>query len=192
VLYLFPKIAERFFKRHDDSILQYIFVLAMVFLGGFLAEVAGPDNALSHFVVPAFSPRMKLGMSFYAAFLIDALESVGGNEVLIHSGDDFMARIEEPGTLVLVSQMGEYKDADFADTLTPEDYGAETLEKARMRKMEPVGVDGPAPKKNDVRKKGKADGFMAALDFIRTADGSDMDGIARAIEARQAELGEAV
>src|SRR5688572_14257641 len=38
VFFVFPIIARWFFKRFDDNISQYIFVLAIVFLGAFLAE----------------------------------------------------------------------------------------------------------------------------------------------------------
>ena len=66
VLYILPKIAEQFFKRYDDSILQYIFVLAMLFLGGFLAELAGLEPIIGAFLVglslnkliPRISPLM--------------------------------------------------------------------------------------------------------------------------------------
>ena len=66
VIYIFPKIAERFFKRYEDSILQYIFVLAMLFLGGFLAELAGLEAIIGAFLVglslnrliPRISPLM--------------------------------------------------------------------------------------------------------------------------------------
>ena len=41
VLLGFPLIGRWFFKRVHDNISQYIFVLAMVFLGAFLAQLAG-------------------------------------------------------------------------------------------------------------------------------------------------------
>ncbi|MDO8930118.1 MAG: cation:proton antiporter, partial [Bacteroidota bacterium] len=41
VMILFPIIGHWFLKRYDDNVSQYIFVLAMVFLGAVLAEVAG-------------------------------------------------------------------------------------------------------------------------------------------------------
>ncbi|NHQ58984.1 cation:proton antiporter [Chlorobium sp. BLA1] len=50
VLLLFPVIGRWFFKRFDDSVLQYLFVLAMVFLGGFLAEAAGVDAIIGAFL----------------------------------------------------------------------------------------------------------------------------------------------
>jgi len=49
VLLLFPVICRWFFKRFDDSISQYIFVLAMVFLASFLAELAGVEAIIGAF-----------------------------------------------------------------------------------------------------------------------------------------------
>ncbi len=66
VLVLFPMIGRWFFKRYGDSILQYIFVLGMIFLGGFLAEVAGIEAIIGAFLaglalnrlIPRTSPLM--------------------------------------------------------------------------------------------------------------------------------------
>lgn len=63
---VFPWIAERFFKKYDDSILQYIFVLALTFLGGFLSELAKLEPIIGAFMVglslnryiPKISPLM--------------------------------------------------------------------------------------------------------------------------------------
>ena len=49
VLFVFPIICRWFFKRFDDSISQYIFVLAMVFLASFLAELAGVEAIIGAF-----------------------------------------------------------------------------------------------------------------------------------------------
>jgi Kef-type K+ transport system membrane component KefB len=66
VLLLFPIIARWFFKRFDDSVLQYLFVLAMVFFAGFLAEAAGVEAIIGAFLgglalnrlIPHTSPLM--------------------------------------------------------------------------------------------------------------------------------------
>ncbi len=66
VLLIFPVIARWFFKRFDDSVLQYLFVLAMVFFGGFLAEAAGVEAIIGAFfsglalnrLIPRTSPLM--------------------------------------------------------------------------------------------------------------------------------------
>lgn len=62
----FPIIGRWFFKRYNDNISQYIFVLAMVFMGGFLAEVAGIEAIIGAFLaglalnrlIPHTSPLM--------------------------------------------------------------------------------------------------------------------------------------
>ena len=66
VLFIFPIIARYFFKRVNDSIAQYIFVLAMVFLGAFLAQLAGMESIIGAFLtglalnrfIPLSSPLM--------------------------------------------------------------------------------------------------------------------------------------
>lgn len=66
VLLLFPIIGRWFFKRFDDNISQYIFVLGMVFLASFLAEAAGIEAIIGAFLaglalnrlIPQTSPLM--------------------------------------------------------------------------------------------------------------------------------------
>jgi Kef-type K+ transport system membrane component KefB len=66
VMILFPIIGRWFFKRYDDSISQYIFVLGMVFLGAFMAEAAGIEGIIGAFLaglalnrlIPRTSPLM--------------------------------------------------------------------------------------------------------------------------------------
>ena len=63
---LFPRLARWFFKRYNDGVVQYIFVLGLVFLGAGLMEVAGLEGILGAFLVgivlnrqiPATSPLM--------------------------------------------------------------------------------------------------------------------------------------
>lgn len=50
VFLVFPLIARWFFKKFEDNISQYIFVLATVFLGAFLAEVAGLEAIIGAFL----------------------------------------------------------------------------------------------------------------------------------------------
>ena len=49
VLFVFPIIIRWFFKHFEDSVSQYIFVLAMVFLASFLAEAAGIEAIIGAF-----------------------------------------------------------------------------------------------------------------------------------------------
>jgi len=66
VMLLFPMIGRWFFKRFDDNVSQYIFVLVMVFLGAVLAEIAGIEAIIGAFLaglalnrlIPHTSPLM--------------------------------------------------------------------------------------------------------------------------------------
>ncbi|MEG2779734.1 MAG: cation:proton antiporter [Bacteroidales bacterium] len=66
VIVVFPLISRLFFKRVQDSISQYIFVLVMVFLGAFLAQLAGLEAIIGSFLaglalnklIPHSSPLM--------------------------------------------------------------------------------------------------------------------------------------
>lgn len=50
IILFFPIITRWFFKNIDDNISQYIFVLAMVFFGAFLAELAGIEAIIGAFL----------------------------------------------------------------------------------------------------------------------------------------------
>lgn len=66
VLFVFPPLCRSFFKKYNDSISQYIFVLALVFLGAFIAELAGIESIIGAFIsglalnrlIPRNSPLM--------------------------------------------------------------------------------------------------------------------------------------
>lgn len=66
IILLFPLLAHWFFKQVSDSVSQYIFVLAMVFLGAYLAHLAGLEPIIGAFLaglalnrlIPRTSPLM--------------------------------------------------------------------------------------------------------------------------------------
>ena len=66
VLFLFPIVTRWFLKRFDDNITQYVFVLAMLFLAAFMAEIAGIEPIIGAFLaglalnrlIPRTSPLM--------------------------------------------------------------------------------------------------------------------------------------
>lgn len=51
ILVILPYICRWFFKTVNDHISQYIFVLSMVFLGAFLAQLAGMEGIIGSFLV---------------------------------------------------------------------------------------------------------------------------------------------
>ena len=73
IFLLFPVIARWFFKNFDDRISQYIFVLAMVFLGAFLAEAAGLEA-----IIGAFLSGLSLNRFIpHSSALMNRIEFVG-------------------------------------------------------------------------------------------------------------------
>lgn len=66
IVFLMPRISRYFFRKYDDAVMQFIFVLAMVFLGGGLMELVGMEGILGAFLaglvlnrfVPQVSPLM--------------------------------------------------------------------------------------------------------------------------------------
>lgn len=82
VVLVFPLIGRWFFKRVQDSISQYIFVLVMVFSGAYLAELAGLEAIIGSFLaglalnrlIPHTSPLMHrvefIGNSIFIPFFL--------------------------------------------------------------------------------------------------------------------------
>lgn len=107
VMLVFPIISRWFFKKYDDSILQYIYVLGMVFLGAFLAEAAGIEAIIGAFLaglalnrlIPHTSPLMnRIEFVGNALFIPFFLIGVG---MLI----DFEAFIKDWQTILVAAVM---------------------------------------------------------------------------------------
>ena len=66
VIFVFPRIGRWFMRRYDDSVMQYIFVLLLVFLSASLAKLVGLEGLLGAFLaglivnrlIPKTSPLM--------------------------------------------------------------------------------------------------------------------------------------
>ncbi len=66
ILYAFPYIGRWFLRKYNDSVAQFVFVLALVFLAGGLMDLAGMEGILGAFLVgmavnpliPKVSPLM--------------------------------------------------------------------------------------------------------------------------------------
>lgn len=76
IIYAYPRIARWFLRRYDDSIMQFIFIMSMVFLSAALAELVGLEGLLGAFLaglmvnrlIPRTSPLMS-----YIQFVGNAL-----------------------------------------------------------------------------------------------------------------------
>jgi len=59
VLFLvFPRVARWFLRRYDDSVLQFIFILALVFFSAALADLAGLEGLLGAFLAGLVANRL--------------------------------------------------------------------------------------------------------------------------------------
>lgn len=66
IIFSFPRIGRWFFRKYEDNVMQFVFVLAMVFLGGGLMEFVGMEGILGAFLaglvlnrlIPHVSPLM--------------------------------------------------------------------------------------------------------------------------------------
>ena len=59
VLFLvFPRVGRWFLRRYDDSVLQFIFILALVFLSAALADLAGLEGLLGAFLAGLVANRL--------------------------------------------------------------------------------------------------------------------------------------
>lgn len=64
ILYTFPRIARWFFRKHDDTVMQFIFVMVLLFAAAGLMELAGLEGILGAFLtgillnrlIPSISP----------------------------------------------------------------------------------------------------------------------------------------
>jgi len=96
IFFIFPIIIQWFFKKNQDSISQYIFVLAIVFLASFLAEAAGLEAIIGAFFaglvlnkfVPHSSPLMNridfVGNALFIPFFLIGIGMLVNFNVLFH------------------------------------------------------------------------------------------------------------
>lgn len=99
IIYAFPRVGRWFFRRYDESVVQYVFVLGLVFLGAGLMEIVGMEGILGAFLVglvlnrliPPSSPLMShiefVGNAlFIPYFLIGVGMLINLNALVEHSG----------------------------------------------------------------------------------------------------------
>ena len=101
VVFLVPVLGRWFFRKYDDAVMQFIFVLALVFLGGGLMSLAGMEGILGAFLVgmvlnklvPKVSPLMNrlefVGNALFIPYfligvgmIIDVRSFVAGGEAM--------------------------------------------------------------------------------------------------------------
>lgn len=116
LFFLFPLIARWFFKNFDDNISQYIFVLAMVFLGAFLAEVAGLEAIIGAFLagltlnrfIPHSSALMNriefVGNAFFIPFFLIGVGMLVDFSVLFQGWESILVAV----VMIIVAVISKY------------------------------------------------------------------------------------
>lgn len=126
VFWLFPIITRWFFKNVEgENSSQYIFVLALVFLSGFLAEVAGIEPIIGAFMaglalnrlIPHTSPLMNriefVGNTIFIPFFLIGVGMLVDLKVLLNGTDALIVA----GTLTVVAVAGKWLGAFFTQKI---------------------------------------------------------------------------
>ena len=116
IFLIFPLIARWFFKKFEDHVSQYIFVLAMVFLGSFLAELAGLEAIIGAFLsglalnrfIPNHSPLMNriefVGNAFFIPFFLISVGMLVDISVLFKGWN----ALEVAGVMIVLAILSKF------------------------------------------------------------------------------------
>lgn len=116
VFFIFPIIIRWFFKHYEDSVSQYIFVLAIVFLASFLAEAAGIEAIIGAFFaglvlnsfIPHSSPLMNridfVGNALFIPFFLIGVGMLVNFNVLFNG----WGALKVAGVIVTVAILTKY------------------------------------------------------------------------------------
>lgn len=116
IFFVFPLIIQWFFKKNHDSVSQYIFVLAIVFLASFLAEAAGLEAIIGAFFaglvlnkfVPHSSPLMNridfVGNALFIPFFLIGVGMLVNFNVLFHG----FAALKVVGVIAVIAIATKY------------------------------------------------------------------------------------
>ena len=99
VIFVFPRFARWFFRTYEDNVMQYIFVLSLVFLSAALAELAGLEGIFGAFLaglvlnrlIPHVSPLMNrtefVGNALFIPYFLIGVGMLINVGALFNGGD---------------------------------------------------------------------------------------------------------
>lgn len=102
IVFFFPRIARYFFRTYNDSVIQYIFVLVMLFLGAGMMELVGMEGILGAFItglvlnrlIPHSSPLMRridfVGNAIFIPYFLIGVGMMIDIGVLFNGGDSLL------------------------------------------------------------------------------------------------------
>ena len=136
IMYSFPRIGRWFFRRYDDNVMQFIFVLAMVFLGAGLMEFVGMEGILGAFLaglvlnrlIPHVSPLMNhlefVGNALFIAYFLIGVGMLIDIHVIFGQGD----ALKVAAVMIVVALVGKWS----ASWLTQKIYKMAPIERELM------------------------------------------------------------
>ena len=136
IIYFFPRIGRWFFRRYDDNVMQYIFVLAMVFLGAGLMEFVGMEGILGAFLaglvlnplIPHVSPLMNhlefVGNALFIPYFLIGVGMLIDVQVIFGDGD----ALKVAAVMIIMALLGKW----IACWLTQKLSGMTALERKMM------------------------------------------------------------
>ncbi len=116
IIFLFPRIARYFFRNYNDSVIQYIFVMMLLFLGAGLMKLAGMEGILGAFItglvlnrlIPHSSPLMRridfVGNAIFIPFFLIGVGMMIDVSVLFKGGNSLMVA----GVMVATALTGKW------------------------------------------------------------------------------------
>lgn len=136
IMYAFPRIGRWFFRRYSDNVVQYIFVMAMVFLGAGLMEFVGMEGILGAFLaglvlnrlIPHVSPLMShlefVGNALFIPYFLIGVGMLIDVNVLFGHIDSVKVAV----VMIIVALLGKW----IASWLTQKIYKMRVLERELM------------------------------------------------------------
>ena len=136
IMYSFPRIGRWFFSRYDDYVMQFIFVLAMVFLGAGLMEFVGMEGILGAFLaglvlnrlIPHVSPLMNhlefVGNALFIPYFLIGVGMLIDIHVIFGQGD----ALKVAAVMIVVALVGKW----IASWLTQKIYKMAPIERELM------------------------------------------------------------
>lgn len=136
IMYSFPRIGRWFFRRYDDNVMQFIFVLAMVFLGAGLMEFVGMEGILGAFLaglvlnrlIPHVSPLMNhlefVGNALFIPYFLIGVGMLIDIHVIFGQGD----ALKVAAVMIIVALVGKW----IASWLTQKIYKMAPIERELM------------------------------------------------------------
>ena len=136
IIYFFPRIGRWFFHRYNDNVMQFIFVLAMVFLGAGLMELVGMEGILGAFLaglvlnrlIPHVSPLMDhlefVGNALFIPYFLIGVGMLINLRVIFGEGD----ALKVAAVMIIMALTGKW----IACWLTQKIYKMSVLERNLM------------------------------------------------------------